>query len=58
MTPRSALSSLSRELREVAREIDAIPGSGEAVPLDDIAGGIADDLAGRRAERQRRAAAG
>lgn len=56
MTPRSSLAPIAKQLDEVARAIDAIPGSGEVVPLDEIAGGIADDLAEQRRKRQQRAA--
>lgn len=48
----AAVAALSRELRAVLIEIDQIPGSGEVTPLDNLAGGIADDLAARRAKRE------
>lgn len=44
------LAGVVRELRAVLAEIDGIPGSGEVTPLDELAGGIADDLATRRAK--------
>jgi hypothetical protein len=46
------LAGVIRELRAVLAEIDGIPGSGEVTPLDDLAGGITDDLAARRARRE------
>lgn len=43
---------LSKELRDVMRELDSLP-SGERVdPLDKLAGTVADDLAERRAARR------
>lgn len=50
--PGSGLPGLVRELRAVLAEIEAMPGAGEVTPLDDLAGGIADDLAARRARRE------
>jgi hypothetical protein len=46
------LAGVVRELRAVLLEIDQMPGSGEVTPLDELAGGIADDLAARRAARE------
>jgi hypothetical protein len=46
------LAGVVRELRAVLLEIDQMPGSGEVMPLDNLAGGIADDLAKRRAARE------
>ena len=47
---------LAKELREVIRELDALPGAGMETPLDRIAGRIADDLAERRTARESGAA--
>jgi hypothetical protein len=42
---------LAKELREVIRELDSLPGVGMETPLDRIAGSVSDDLAKRRAAR-------
>lgn len=43
---------LAKELREVIRELDALPGAGMETPLDRIAGSVSDDLEQRRAARR------
>ncbi len=48
------LAGVVRELRAVLLEIDQMPGSGEVTPLDNLAGGIADELAALRAAREAR----
>ena len=47
---------LAKELREVIRELDLLPGAGTESPLDRIAGAVSDDLAERRAARRADAA--
>lgn len=42
---------LSKELREVMRELDSLPAAGMESPLDRIAGAVRDDLAERRKTR-------
>ena len=43
---------LSKELRDVMRELDELPSSERVDPLDQLAGSVADDLAARRAARR------
>lgn len=42
------VAQVSKELREVLRELDALPTAERVTPLDKLAGGIADELAARR----------
>jgi len=42
---------LSKELRDVIRELDSLPVVGRESPLDRIAGAVRDDLAERRKTR-------
>jgi hypothetical protein len=51
----AAAAAVSRELRALLNEIDAIPTSGEVSDLDRLADSVSDDLADRR---RRRAEAG
>jgi hypothetical protein len=43
--------AIGKELRAVIDELDRIPGAQEEDPLDVIAAGVTDELAGRRAAR-------
>jgi hypothetical protein len=45
------VAALSKELREVIREIDSLPTAERVTPLDKLAGAVTDDLAQRRASR-------
>jgi hypothetical protein len=45
------VAQVSKELREVLRELDALPTAERVTPLDKLAGAVNDDLAQRRATR-------
>lgn len=45
------VAQVSKELRDLIRELDAIPSAERVTPLDNIAGAVEDDLAARRAAR-------
>lgn len=45
------VAQVSKELREVLRELDALPTAERVTPLDKLAGAVSDDLAARRADR-------
>jgi hypothetical protein len=45
------VAALSKELRDVIREIEGMPSAERVTPLDELAGAIGDELAARRADR-------
>lgn len=45
------VAQVSKELREVLRELDALPTAERVTPLDKLAGAVTDELAARRTDR-------
>lgn len=45
------VAQVSKELREVLRELDALPTAERVTPLDKLAGAVHDELAARRPHR-------